>query len=181
VRCSVPCSTAVLTPGQPNILVDDSGNARIVDFGLTTVTHNLDSMRSASHHGHTPRWTAPEVLNGGGYSKEADIFAFAMVMVEVRRGRCRTCGSEVYFYFMTIQVFTGAVPFGGDPSPVAMFSIMQGKRPPRPTHPILTENLWALMQRCWDCDPHLRPEASEALQVLLTLSVLHSPQQLHIC
>jgi anti-sigma factor ChrR (cupin superfamily) len=51
-----------------------------------------------------------------------------------------------------------------------MFAITQGTRPPRPTHPTFTENLWTLMRRCWDHDPHLRPEVSEVLQ-LLTLSV----------
>ena len=76
--------TTTLTLGQPNILVDDCGNARIADFGFTTVTQNSDSMGTAScHHGNTPRWTAPEVLKGEPYTKEADIFAFAMVMIEV--------------------------------------------------------------------------------------------------
>ena len=33
-------------------------------------------------------YTAPEILNGSGvFSKEADVFSFAMVMAEVRR-RC---------------------------------------------------------------------------------------------
>jgi len=77
---------SVLTPGQPNILVDDSGRARIADFGLATVTQNMDSVRSASrHHGHTPRWTAPEILKEEAtHSKESDIFSFAMVMIEAR-------------------------------------------------------------------------------------------------
>ena len=67
--------------------MDDSGHARLADFGLATVTQNLDSIRSAScQHGHTARWAAPEVLIEGTYSKEADVFAFAMVMIEVRRG-----------------------------------------------------------------------------------------------
>ena len=79
--------TAILTLSQPNILVDDFGHARIADFGFATVTQNLDSVRSASgHHGHTVRWAAPEVLSEGTYSKEADIFSFAMVMIEVRYG-----------------------------------------------------------------------------------------------
>ena len=77
---------AALTSCQPNVLVDDSGHARLADFGLATVTQNLDSVRSAScQHGLTARWAAPEVLKEGTYSKEADVFAFAMVMIEVRR------------------------------------------------------------------------------------------------
>ena len=76
--------TTTLTHVQPNILMDDSGNARIVDFGFTTVTLNLDSVRSVQcQRGFTPRWTAPEVLEEGPLSKEADIFSFAMVMIEV--------------------------------------------------------------------------------------------------
>jgi len=70
---------------QPNILMDDTGHARITDFGLTTVAQNLDSVRTTSENqGHTARWTAPEILNEQGtYSKEADVFSFAMVMIEV--------------------------------------------------------------------------------------------------
>ena len=76
--------TTALTCVQPNILMDDSGNARIADFGFATVTQNLDSVQSANCQRGTPRWTAPEVLDEGPYSKEADIFSFAMVMIEVR-------------------------------------------------------------------------------------------------
>ena len=72
---------------QSNVLVDDSGHARIADFGLAKVTLNLDSIRSPQcQNGHTPRWTAPEVLNEGPCSQEADIFSFAMVMIEVCHG-----------------------------------------------------------------------------------------------
>ena len=74
-------------PLQPNILLDDAGRAKITDFGLSRVTQNLDSIRTASdEQGHTARWTAPEILNDQGlHSKEADVFSFAMVMIEVRR------------------------------------------------------------------------------------------------
>ena len=63
--------------------MDDSDNARIADFGFATVTQNLDSVQSAHCQRGTPRWTAPEVLDEGPYSKEADVFSFAMVMIEV--------------------------------------------------------------------------------------------------
>jgi serine/threonine protein kinase len=68
--------------------VDNSGHAQITDFGLATVTQNLDSIRSAQpQRGHTVRWAAPEILDEGRPSKEGDVFSFAMVMIEVR---CRS-------------------------------------------------------------------------------------------
>ena len=78
--------TTVLTSGQPNILVDDSGCPRITDFCLAIVAQNQDSIRDArGEPRHTTRWTAPEILNKkGSFSKGADVFSFAMVMVEVR-------------------------------------------------------------------------------------------------
>jgi len=70
---------------QPNILVDDTGHARITDFGLATVDQSLDSIRTTlENRGYTVRWTAPEILTKEGtYSKESDVFSFAMVMIEV--------------------------------------------------------------------------------------------------
>ena len=77
----------VLIHVQQNILVDDSGHARLADFGLATVTRNPDSVRITScKPGYTARWAAPEILSEGPHSKEADIFAFAMVMIEVCHG-----------------------------------------------------------------------------------------------
>ena len=66
--------------------MDASGHARISDFGLTVVTQNLDPVRKGSDEcGDNARWIVPEILNGQGtYSKEADVFSFAMVMIEVR-------------------------------------------------------------------------------------------------
>ena len=78
--------------------------------------------------------------------------------------------ARIYCDFAPIQIFTGAVPFSGCHPLMAVLSVTQGKRPPRPTHPAFTEVLWTLMQRCWDHDPHLRPEASEVSQILLTTS-----------
>ena len=79
---------AILTPRKSNILVDTSGRARITDFGLAMVTQDLDSIRNASdEHCYSARWIAPEILDDRGtYSKEADVFSFAMVTVEVRYG-----------------------------------------------------------------------------------------------
>lgn len=64
------------------------------------------------------------------------------------------------------KIFTGAVPFNNDPPCAAMSTIVEGKRPQRPTHPAFTDGLWALTQRCWDQKAHLRPQVSEALRIL---------------
>ena len=65
--------------------MDGTGHARITDFGLTFPC-DLDWIRaSQDERGHTARWTAPKILNEeGSKSKEADVFSFAMVMIEVR-------------------------------------------------------------------------------------------------
>ena len=65
--------------------MDADGLARITDFGLAMVTHDLDSIRNGlDEHGQWARWVAPEILDDRGtYSKEADVFSFAMVTIEV--------------------------------------------------------------------------------------------------
>ena len=71
---------------QANIVVDVAGSARIMDFGLATVARDSNSLESTVEvQGATARYTAPEILKGvANHSKESDVFAFWMVMVEVR-------------------------------------------------------------------------------------------------
>ena len=75
----------MLTSGQANILVDDAGCPRIMDYGLALIPQNSEIQSAQAEHDETARWTAPEiVIEGAPYSKEADVFSFAMVMFEVR-------------------------------------------------------------------------------------------------
>ena len=62
-----------------------AGLAQITDFGLATVTQDLDSIRNGlDEHSQCARWIAPEILGGRKtYSKEGDVFSFAMVTTEV--------------------------------------------------------------------------------------------------
>jgi len=76
----------LIATGQTNILVDATGYAMITDCGLAMVTQSLDSIRGApDEHGDSTRWIAPEILdNRGTFSKETDVFSFAMVVIQVR-------------------------------------------------------------------------------------------------
>jgi len=84
-ECLKPRFVTILTRAKSNVLVDATIRARITDFGPATATRNLDFIRSASEgHGRAAQWTAPEILSEKGTpSKEADVFSFAMVMIEV--------------------------------------------------------------------------------------------------
>lgn len=75
-----------LTADQSNILVGATGHARIADFGLAMITQDLELIRDKSPgRNHSERWIAPEILSDqGAFSKEADVFSFAGVVIEVR-------------------------------------------------------------------------------------------------
>ena len=152
--------------------MDNFGHARITDFGLATVAKGLDSIWSAAGYSdHAPRWTAPEVLKGGRRSKKADIFSFAMVMIEVS-SECFSCVSTFrLFSIVSIQAFTGAVPFSDRQDTLAMHDIMNGTRPLKPTHATFTPRLWELMQNCWSQEPRFRPTIYEVLGGLHSVQV----------
>jgi hypothetical protein len=77
------------------------------------------------------------------------------------------------FALLRYKAFTGEVPFSDQASLTAMVAIMEGERPPRPTHATFTNGLWELMQQCWNQERHDRPQT---LDVLLALdSFMPSP------
>ena len=74
----------LMTFGQPNILIDYDGRARLADFGFASVIRGLNSVHITKVQGYTARWAAPEVLRDGDkVTQEADVFAFGMVVIEV--------------------------------------------------------------------------------------------------
>lgn len=69
---------------QPSILVDDTGRARLTDFGLAAIALDHEPTESLKG-GYAVRWAAPEILDEEGpVSRESDIYSFAMVAIEVR-------------------------------------------------------------------------------------------------
>ena len=85
-----------------NILVDHLGRARITDFALAAVSQDKCSTCGVMKmHKNNTRWTAPEILEETGpLTKKADVFSFAMVMIEVSRGVwcIVTCASSDHYF-----------------------------------------------------------------------------------
>ena len=75
-------------------------------------------------------------------------------------------GTFAHCHSVSSQVYTGTIPFSESTHEGAVFIMIAGERPPRPTHQQFTDQLWTLMQRCWDQNPHSRPEVSEVVKVL---------------
>jgi serine/threonine protein kinase len=78
---------SILMNSKPNVLIDKDGNARLTDFGLTSISQGDNSLRSPQDPGmaNMTTWAAPEILKGEveAVTKEGDVFTFAMVAVEV--------------------------------------------------------------------------------------------------
>ncbi|KAF9643162.1 kinase-like protein [Thelephora ganbajun] len=67
----------------PSIQVDDLERACLTDFGLSTITPDLEPTEPARKY-YLIRYAAPEILYGeASISKETDVYAFGMVVIEV--------------------------------------------------------------------------------------------------
>jgi len=145
-----------------NVLVNDSGQACLADFGLTSILSNINTLNAStllSRPKGTVRWMAPETLDpemfdadtlpNRGFSTASDVYAFAMVVMEI---------------------FTGNAPFEDFRNePSVIVKVMQGGRPVRPerSHALgLSDQLWELVQMCWRQDRNQRPTISSVLDTL---------------
>ena len=77
---------------QPNILIDGGGSPRLSDFGLCSITRNIDSVNASTpNNGCTIRYCAPELLDTVTVvttekkkpTNKSDVYSLSMVIVEV--------------------------------------------------------------------------------------------------
>ncbi len=75
-----------LKPG--NVLVDEHGRVKLLDFGLVTIREDqASSGAKATHIAGTPHFMAPEVKAGGLPSTAADWFALGIMLRDALEGR----------------------------------------------------------------------------------------------
>uniref|UniRef100_A0AC35UEQ4 Protein kinase domain-containing protein n=1 Tax=Rhabditophanes sp. KR3021 TaxID=114890 RepID=A0AC35UEQ4_9BILA len=128
-----------------NILIDDKLNAKIGDFGLCIEDHNKIDQAQARK---LPiKWLALESLKYQEFSRKSDIWAFGIVMV------------EMYTF--------GGVPFNNVEPKDMIKHLEDGKRPEKPE--FCTEEIFALMKRCWLENSEERPSFDELLTQFIIL------------
>ena len=148
-----------------NILIDKDGRARLTDFILSFITREeyTTFITQESNPVNTTTWAAPEILRGGGATKEGDVFTFAMVAVEVRM---RSFQRRILNLPALEQTFTGRPPFISRIH-ASMYDIMSGKRPERPDE-LHHDKLWETIERCWSPEPKERPTTLQLLEFFRT-------------
>jgi serine/threonine protein kinase len=145
-----------------NVLVKPNGRACLADFGLSTLLgdHILDWSSVGSETGcggGTTRWKAPE-----------------LVMQEAENLDSKpTCASDVYSLAgAAYEILTGQVPFweikGSEAVTLRLFrSREQPSRPaPEKSSKELTDEVWVLLECCWNHEPSERPSVEEILERL---------------
>lgn len=71
-----------------NVLLDEHGHIKLTDFGLAIVHEQSMRFSETDPGGGTIRWMAPELLSEeGGRSKETDVWAMGMTMMEIMTGK----------------------------------------------------------------------------------------------
>ncbi|EJD45497.1 kinase-like protein, partial [Auricularia subglabra TFB-10046 SS5] len=138
---------------QQNILVSDSGDALLADFGLSTAVEKADCEATTAtdiRQRNSLRFSAPELL--------LDLPSQSAHNISTPRPRSKTPASDVYAFGMLIlQAFSGAVPWHGCDNVAVIYRIVHGLVPPRPRDAALTDALWDLCLECWSFDPAKRP------------------------
>uniref|UniRef100_A0A673AVW1 Tyrosine-protein kinase n=1 Tax=Sphaeramia orbicularis TaxID=375764 RepID=A0A673AVW1_9TELE len=121
-----------------NCLVADGSVLKISDFGMSR--QEDDGVYSSSGLKQIPiKWTAPEALNYGRYSSESDVWSYGILLWE------------------TFSL--GVCPYPGMTNQQAREQVEKGYRMACPQR--CPDDVYKVMQRCWQYNPEERPKFSE--------------------
>ncbi|KAJ6542653.1 kinase-like domain-containing protein, partial [Mycena capillaripes] len=155
-----------------NILVSDSLNTCLADFGLTgviedTISTTSGALMSTANHAGSLRWFAPELVVPTLFGCERFV---------------RTPASDVYaFACVCLELYTGRPPFSDiSPDVAVMLKVIAGERPIRPA--AMSDNLWELVTAAWAQNFGDRPDLGAIIESLRRSHALYlrpTPLWLH--
>jgi serine/threonine protein kinase len=134
-------------------MIDQSGHARLADFGLLTFASdpaNPANSSSVTNAG-TTRWMSPELLH-------PEVFGFEQSR-PTKKSDCYALG------MLILEVPSGEPPFARDKDFMVMRKVIGGERPERQEGVWFTDDLWKTLELCW------LPQPVNALVSKLCLNV----------
>jgi non-specific serine/threonine protein kinase len=130
-----------LKPG--NIMIDDEGNAKIMDFGIARSLRDAGLSVEDSFVG-TPVYMSPEQAESKEVDQRSDIYSLGVILYEM---------------------VTGTVPFKGDtPSEIAGKHSLEAPRNPKELVPQLPDSLNHLILKCLDKNKEKRYQGAQELR-----------------
>ncbi|QDV90708.1 Serine/threonine-protein kinase PrkC [Phycisphaerae bacterium RAS2] len=138
-----------------NLMFDDHGHLKLMDFGLADVAHESASKRIRGKAVGSLGWIAPETAKGQGTTGLSDIFSFGLVM---------------------LYAMTGSPPIHAD-SRSKLIELHQNPTLPKLEEiPGLTAAGAALLRKCLDIDPAQRFASADELAAALERVASEDPQ-----
>ncbi|NXL99051.1 FES kinase, partial [Tyrannus savana] len=134
-----------------NCLVTERNTLKISDFGMSREEEDGIYASTGGMKQIPVKWTAPEALNYGRYSSESDVWSFGILLWEA--------------------FSLGAIPYANLSNQQTREAVEQGVRLDPPEQ--CPEEVYQLMQRCWEYDPHKRPSFSTIHQELIAIRKRH--------
>jgi serine/threonine protein kinase/Flp pilus assembly protein TadD len=126
-----------------NIMVDEDGNARIMDFGIARSLRGKGITGAGVMIG-TPEYMSPEQVEGKDVDQRSDIYSLGVILFEM---------------------VTGHVPFEGDtPFTIGVKHKSERPRNPRELNTQLPEELSRVILRCLEKDKVKRYQTAEELR-----------------
>jgi serine/threonine-protein kinase len=127
-----------------NILINDQGLVKVVDFGVAAVTNQIGTRltRVGTLLG-TPAYVAPEQVRSRMIDARTDIYSLGVVMYEV---------------------FTGTPPYNGDDMSILFQHVEGNLTPPRSVNSEIPEALDAIIRKAMAVDPDRRFQSMDELR-----------------